>query len=210
MLCDRFWIIFIQHTQSTASGHQLVGWVQNTSRGTVVGVVQGPQDKVNTMWVSKKIMVKLPGMIFNMLPILYLVSIPQASPRPITNNIISNEKLGLRTNLTTADFHSALQWVCFWIELLYFVYSGRSGYRALVVLGQELTAVSSRERRSLTEQNTPHSTFANKYSTCSISNHLATSMLNFAHAKISCMVLVVNTSCTLHCSCMNIIIKVIN
>ena len=46
-LCDVK--LLIQHTQKTASGHQLVGWVQNTGRGTVVGVVQGPQDKVNAM-----------------------------------------------------------------------------------------------------------------------------------------------------------------
>ena len=39
--------------------------------------------------------------------------------------------------------------------------TGRSGCQVLVVLDQESTAVSSRERRPLTEQNIPHSTFAN-------------------------------------------------
>ncbi|NXK98994.1 ACYP2 protein, partial [Mesembrinibis cayennensis] len=33
----------------------VVGWVKNTSKGTVTGQVQGPEDKVNAMksWLSK-------------------------------------------------------------------------------------------------------------------------------------------------------------
>ncbi|NWH26361.1 ACYP2 protein, partial [Grus americana] len=33
----------------------VVGWVKNTSQGTVTGQVQGPEDKVNAMksWLSK-------------------------------------------------------------------------------------------------------------------------------------------------------------
>ena len=38
-----------QHTQSTAKKHAIVGWVQNTARGTVVGVAQGISENVEIM-----------------------------------------------------------------------------------------------------------------------------------------------------------------
>ena len=38
-----------QHTQSTAKKHGIVGWVQNTTRGTVVGVAQGIAENVAMM-----------------------------------------------------------------------------------------------------------------------------------------------------------------
>lgn len=38
-----------QGAQTQAQEHGLVGWVMNTGRGTVVGVVQGPADKVELM-----------------------------------------------------------------------------------------------------------------------------------------------------------------
>ncbi|XP_064002046.1 acylphosphatase-2 isoform X2 [Pogoniulus pusillus] len=43
------------YTEEEAKKLGLVGWVKNTSQGTVTGQVQGPEDKVNEMksWLSK-------------------------------------------------------------------------------------------------------------------------------------------------------------
>lgn len=38
-----------QYTEEEARKLGLVGWVKNTSQGTVTGQVQGPEDKVNAM-----------------------------------------------------------------------------------------------------------------------------------------------------------------
>lgn len=38
-----------QYTEEEAKKLGLVGWVKNTSQGTVTGQVQGPEDKVNEM-----------------------------------------------------------------------------------------------------------------------------------------------------------------
>lgn len=38
-----------QHTEKQAVLRSLKGWVQNTSRGTVVGVLQGDHDAVDSM-----------------------------------------------------------------------------------------------------------------------------------------------------------------
>ncbi|GAB5569616.1 acylphosphatase-1 isoform X2 [Prionailurus iriomotensis] len=43
------------YTEDEARKIGVVGWVKNTSKGTVTGQVQGPEDKVNSMmsWLSK-------------------------------------------------------------------------------------------------------------------------------------------------------------
>ncbi|NXY85288.1 ACYP2 protein, partial [Alcedo cyanopectus] len=44
-----------KYTEEEARKLGVVGWVKNTSQGTVTGQVQGPEDKVNAMksWLSK-------------------------------------------------------------------------------------------------------------------------------------------------------------
>ncbi|XP_063474115.1 acylphosphatase-2 isoform X9 [Symphalangus syndactylus] len=44
-----------KYTEDEARKIGVVGWVKNTSKGTVTGQVQGPEDKVNSMksWLSK-------------------------------------------------------------------------------------------------------------------------------------------------------------
>uniref|UniRef100_A0A8C3EHX4 Acylphosphatase-2 n=3 Tax=Corvus TaxID=30420 RepID=A0A8C3EHX4_CORMO len=44
-----------QYTEQEAKKLGVVGWVKNTSQGTVTGQVQGPEEKVNKMksWLSK-------------------------------------------------------------------------------------------------------------------------------------------------------------
>ncbi|NWI83686.1 ACYP2 protein, partial [Dryoscopus gambensis] len=44
-----------QYTEQEAKKLGVVGWVKNTSQGTVTGQVQGPEEKVNQMksWLSK-------------------------------------------------------------------------------------------------------------------------------------------------------------
>uniref|UniRef100_A0A8C3JXZ6 Acylphosphatase-2 n=1 Tax=Calidris pygmaea TaxID=425635 RepID=A0A8C3JXZ6_9CHAR len=44
-----------KYTEEEAKKLGVVGWVKNTSQGTVTGQVQGPEDKVNAMksWLSK-------------------------------------------------------------------------------------------------------------------------------------------------------------
>uniref|UniRef100_A0A8C2YE42 acylphosphatase n=2 Tax=Coturnix japonica TaxID=93934 RepID=A0A8C2YE42_COTJA len=48
-------VCFRMYTEAEAKKLGVVGWVKNTSQGTVTGQVQGPEDKVNTMksWLSK-------------------------------------------------------------------------------------------------------------------------------------------------------------
>lgn len=43
------------YTEDEAKKIGVVGWVMNTSKGTVTGQVQGPEEKVNSMksWLSK-------------------------------------------------------------------------------------------------------------------------------------------------------------
>lgn len=45
-----------QYTEGEAKKIGVVGWVKNTSKGTVTGQVQGPEEKVNSMWVARLIM----------------------------------------------------------------------------------------------------------------------------------------------------------
>ncbi len=47
----RIYFLSLQHTQNMAKKQGIVGWVQNTPRGTVVGVVQGPTANIETMYV---------------------------------------------------------------------------------------------------------------------------------------------------------------
>ncbi|NXQ62102.1 ACYP2 protein, partial [Anthoscopus minutus] len=44
-----------QYTEQEAKKLGVVGWVKNTSQGTVTGQVQGPEEKVNEMksWLSR-------------------------------------------------------------------------------------------------------------------------------------------------------------
>ncbi|NWZ68535.1 ACYP2 protein, partial [Acrocephalus arundinaceus] len=44
-----------QYTEQEAKKLGVVGWVKNTSQGTVTGQVQGPEERVNEMksWLSK-------------------------------------------------------------------------------------------------------------------------------------------------------------
>uniref|UniRef100_A0ABK0LCW6 acylphosphatase n=1 Tax=Rattus norvegicus TaxID=10116 RepID=A0ABK0LCW6_RAT len=48
-------VCFRMYTEGEAKKRGLVGWVKNTSKGTVTGQVQGPEEKVNSMksWLSK-------------------------------------------------------------------------------------------------------------------------------------------------------------
>uniref|UniRef100_A0A2K6KPB2 acylphosphatase n=2 Tax=Rhinopithecus bieti TaxID=61621 RepID=A0A2K6KPB2_RHIBE len=48
-------VCFRMYTEDEARKIGVVGWVKNTSKGTVTGQVQGPEDKVNSMksWLSE-------------------------------------------------------------------------------------------------------------------------------------------------------------
>ncbi|CAG5132514.1 unnamed protein product, partial [Candidula unifasciata] len=48
-------VFFRKHTESQAKKLGLSGWVKNTSSGTVVGVIEGPEDKVAIMkkWLQE-------------------------------------------------------------------------------------------------------------------------------------------------------------
>ncbi|XP_006873599.1 PREDICTED: acylphosphatase-2 [Chrysochloris asiatica] len=48
-------VCFRMYTEGEAKKIGVVGWVKNTSKGTVTGQVQGPEEKVNSMksWLSK-------------------------------------------------------------------------------------------------------------------------------------------------------------
>ncbi|XP_021032486.1 acylphosphatase-2 [Mus caroli] len=48
-------VCFRMYTEGEAKKRGLVGWVKNTSKGTVTGQVQGPEEKVDGMksWLSK-------------------------------------------------------------------------------------------------------------------------------------------------------------
>ncbi|KAM5165585.1 acylphosphatase-2 [Mantella aurantiaca] len=48
-------VCFRMYTENEAKKLGVVGWVKNTRQGTVVGQVQGPEDKVSSMkaWLSK-------------------------------------------------------------------------------------------------------------------------------------------------------------
>ncbi|XP_004710275.1 acylphosphatase-2 isoform X2 [Echinops telfairi] len=48
-------VCFRMYTEGEAKKLGVVGWVKNTSKGTVTGQVQGPEEKVNSMksWLSK-------------------------------------------------------------------------------------------------------------------------------------------------------------
>ncbi|XP_072189709.1 acylphosphatase-2 isoform X2 [Excalfactoria chinensis] len=44
-------VCFRMYTEAEAKKLGVVGWVKNTSQGTVTGQVQGPEDKVNTIFL---------------------------------------------------------------------------------------------------------------------------------------------------------------
>ncbi|OCT79286.1 acylphosphatase-2 isoform X2 [Xenopus laevis] len=48
-------VCFRMYTEGEARKLGVVGWVKNSRQGTVVGQVQGPEEKVNSMkaWLSK-------------------------------------------------------------------------------------------------------------------------------------------------------------
>ncbi|XP_006880984.1 PREDICTED: acylphosphatase-2 [Elephantulus edwardii] len=48
-------VCFRMYTEGEAKKLGVVGWVKNTSKGTVTGQVQGPEERVNSMksWLSK-------------------------------------------------------------------------------------------------------------------------------------------------------------
>ncbi|XP_054963916.1 acylphosphatase-2 isoform X3 [Pan paniscus] len=50
-------VCFRMYTEDEARKIGVVGWVKNTSKGTVTGQVQGPEDKVNSI----QILALLPG-----------------------------------------------------------------------------------------------------------------------------------------------------
>ncbi|XP_071457337.1 acylphosphatase-2 isoform X2 [Marmota flaviventris] len=53
-------VCFRMYTEDEAKKIGVVGWVKNTSKGTVTGQVQGPEDKVNSIvtpdreWVQRQ------------------------------------------------------------------------------------------------------------------------------------------------------------
>nr|XP_023423042.1 acylphosphatase-2 [Cavia porcellus] len=54
-LLPRLGVCFRMYTEGEAKKIGVVGWVKNTSKGTVTSQVQGPEEKVNSMksWLSK-------------------------------------------------------------------------------------------------------------------------------------------------------------
>ncbi|XP_025963942.1 acylphosphatase-2 isoform X1 [Dromaius novaehollandiae] len=48
-------VCFRMYTEEEARKLGVVGWVKNTSKGTVMGQVQGPEEKVNAMksWLTR-------------------------------------------------------------------------------------------------------------------------------------------------------------
>ncbi|XP_069117422.1 acylphosphatase-1-like [Argopecten irradians] len=48
-------VFFRKYTHRNAVKRGLVGWVQNTERGSVVGIMQGPENEVKDMkrWLKK-------------------------------------------------------------------------------------------------------------------------------------------------------------
>uniref|UniRef100_G3TQN2 acylphosphatase n=1 Tax=Loxodonta africana TaxID=9785 RepID=G3TQN2_LOXAF len=48
-------VCFRMYAESEAKKIGVVGWVKNTGKGTVIGQVQGPEEKVNSMksWLSR-------------------------------------------------------------------------------------------------------------------------------------------------------------
>ncbi|XP_054945154.1 acylphosphatase-2 isoform X4 [Physeter macrocephalus] len=46
-------VCFRMYTEDEARKIGVVGWVKNTSKGTVTGQVQGPEEKVNSMLLQK-------------------------------------------------------------------------------------------------------------------------------------------------------------
>ncbi|XP_050828299.1 acylphosphatase-2 isoform X1 [Serinus canaria] len=46
-------VCFRMYTEQEAKKLGVVGWVKNTSQGTVTGQVQGPEERVNEMYRSK-------------------------------------------------------------------------------------------------------------------------------------------------------------
>ncbi|KAM9601521.1 acylphosphatase-2 isoform 3-T4 [Trichechus inunguis] len=48
-------VCFRMYAESEAKKIGVVGWVKNTRKGTVIGQVQGPEEKVNSMksWLSR-------------------------------------------------------------------------------------------------------------------------------------------------------------
>ncbi|XP_077771520.1 acylphosphatase-2 isoform X2 [Canis aureus] len=49
-------VCFRMYTEDEAKKIGVVGWVKNTSKGTVTGQVQGPEEKVNSMVLLSKVM----------------------------------------------------------------------------------------------------------------------------------------------------------
>ncbi|XP_075003921.1 acylphosphatase-2 isoform X2 [Calonectris borealis] len=49
-------VCFRMYTEEEARKLGVVGWVKNTSQGTVTGQVQGPEDKVNAIYHSEEMM----------------------------------------------------------------------------------------------------------------------------------------------------------
>ncbi|XP_074143037.1 acylphosphatase-2 isoform X2 [Sminthopsis crassicaudata] len=47
-------VCFRMYTEGEAKKVGVVGWVKNTSQGTVKGQVQGPEDKVNSIFQGKR------------------------------------------------------------------------------------------------------------------------------------------------------------
>ncbi|XP_049656702.1 acylphosphatase-2 isoform X4 [Accipiter gentilis] len=54
-------VCFRMYTEEEARKLGVVGWVKNTSQGTVTGQVQGPEDKVNAIQYFKQHLVSLPS-----------------------------------------------------------------------------------------------------------------------------------------------------
>ncbi|XP_032148025.1 acylphosphatase-2 isoform X1 [Sapajus apella] len=54
-------VCFRMYTEGEAKKIGVVGWVKNTSKGTVTGQVQGPEDKVSSMTSS---LVQCPRLLF--------------------------------------------------------------------------------------------------------------------------------------------------
>ncbi|KAM9655673.1 acylphosphatase-2 isoform 2-T2 [Morphnus guianensis] len=46
-------VCFRMYTEEEARKLGVVGWVKNTSQGTVTGQVQGPEDKVNAIAIKR-------------------------------------------------------------------------------------------------------------------------------------------------------------
>ncbi|XP_022452877.1 acylphosphatase-2 isoform X2 [Delphinapterus leucas] len=68
-------VCFRMYTEDEARKIGVVGWVKNTSKGTVTGQVQGPEEKVNSMFRCGTRKIQWQSVYFTFVSTLFLLSI---------------------------------------------------------------------------------------------------------------------------------------